>query len=43
MEDVDGQSGENAVNAKNRSVSLLKTRNMSEAAYIIPGHRESSS
>ena len=43
VEDVDGQSGEDAVNTRYLSASDLKAQDISEGAYTIPGHLESSS
>ena len=43
VKNVDGQSGEDAVNSGYPSASDLTVQNISEGAYMIPGHLESSS
>lgn len=43
VEDVDGQSGEDAVNTRYLSASDLEVQGISEGVYMIPGHLRSSS
>lgn len=43
VENVDGQSGEDAIDTRLLSASDLKARDIGEGAYTIPGHLESSS